>query len=174
MKAGVHVKFNHLPQLKKKLKSLNKQTFQIGYWKEQGYHETKGEYESDPILYTDLMYILHNGSRARNIPPRPVLFNTVFMYNQPEKDRSFKKLLRNYFKVSELKAPKITASVLLDNAAGYYVKTMRGYYGNSGLLKSNHPITISQKQRNTPLLWSGDLRDNLSYKTSINGVLVTP
>lgn len=66
----------------------------------------------------------------------------------------------------------------MKNIGGDYVQKVRAGFGDTSKLKSNSEFTQMLKFEagvlaNNPLIWTGELRDNLSY--SIDGIeVITP
>ena len=90
---------------------------------------------------------------------------------KPVKSTPFLKDLNKYLSHLDGK-PKISAMGVMANLGGEYVEVFRNIMGSS-MLPDNKPSTIAQKGgRNTPLVDTGDLKANMSYR--INGVVVTP
>lgn len=165
------VKFNHLGNLKKRIKALDKQKAEIGYFASQGTHPSG-------LTYTGLFALQSFGSSSTGLPPRPVMEYT-FADHPVKKNTTFKRDLHKYFSNIKNTHPPITITLLLENVSGDYVEKIRGNFGNTSILEDNAPVTQRIKAAaglsptNSPLIWSGNLRDNLSY--SINGEsVITP
>lgn len=166
------IKQNNLPHLLSRLRELQKSQGSIGYYNEQGEHSTSG------LRYVDLFGIQSFGSTKVKIPPRPVLDLTFDLYNPLSKNMTLKRDLKLYFSNIKSKTPRIKAEQILENVLGDYVEKVRSYFADPTKIESNSAFTQWLKEKNglvpnSPLVWSGELRDNLSYK--INGQpLVTP
>lgn len=160
---------NHLPNLKKRLEDLNKSKLSVGYFPSNGVHAPS------EMTYSNLFAILSFGSRARNIPPRPILDLTFNLYNPIRTNPELKAYLKKYFSSINKKTPPISMSLVIDEIGGDYVQKVRRGFGDTAKLVSNKPAVIASKNgRNTPLIDTGALRDNLSYVNSFNGTLITP
>lgn len=166
------VKKNHIPNLIQRFKELDKAKFKVGYWETQGRHPSGLTY---PTLFTILSY----GSSSAGIVARPVLDLEFSTFSPLDKNLMLKNKLKLYFSNIKSKTPRITITKMLSAVAGDYVEKTRNSFGDLSKLASNTPFTIYLKQRagvspsNNPLVWTGDLRSNLSY--SINGQpIVTP
>lgn len=166
------IKKNNIPNLILRLKELQKAQGSIGYYAEQGEHSTAG------LRYVDLFGIQSFGSTKVKIPPRPVLDLTFSLYDPLSKNMTLKRDLKLYFSNIKSKTPRIKAEQILENVLGDYVEKVRSYFADPTKIESNSAFTQWLKEKNglvpnSPLVWSGELRDNLSYK--INGQpLVTP
>ncbi|AHK11558.1 hypothetical protein S140_151 [Shewanella sp. phage 1/40] len=168
----VKLKNNHIPNLMKRFKSLHKKKFEVGYFPENGVHPSG-------LTFTGLFAIQSFGSRSANIPARPVLDQEFMTYTPLNTNALLKSQLKLYFSGISSKTPVISSNKLLANVAGDYVQKVRAGFGDTTRLTSNAPSTQEQKATygvsppNNPLVWTGVLRDNLSY--SINGQsIVTP
>ena len=165
------IKSNHVSNLLERLKQLQKQSAQIGYFAESGTHPSGLDY---PTLYAIHAY----GSPSANIPRRDPLGDTFEIWEPLNKDVKLKIDLKTYFSNIKSNTPRIKAQQVVANLMGRYVVKVRDVFGDTGKLESNSAFTQWLKEKNglepnSPLIWSGELRDNLSYK--INGQpLVTP
>ena len=166
------IKRNLIPNLLSRLRDLQKDQGSIGYYAEQGQHSTSG------LSFVDMIAIHSFGSTKVKIPPRPVLDLTFSLYDPLSKNMTLKRDLKLYFSNIKSKTPRIKAGQILENVLGDYVEKVRSYFGDPTKIESNSAFTQWLKEKNglvpnSPLVWSGELRDNLSYK--INGQpLVTP
>jgi hypothetical protein len=159
---------NHIPNLRKRLKDLNKQSVSVGYFPANGVHAPA------KMTYANLFAIMSFGSSKKNIPARPILDLTFALYNPLTTNTDVKKYLKKYFSNISKKTPPMKISKLLDNIGGDYVQKTRMGFGDTSKLVSNSSNTIARKGgRDTPLIDTGALRANLSYITSFNGNLVT-
>lgn len=162
---------NNIPNLIKRFKELGKSKIEIGYWATQGLHNSG-------MLYPTLMAIHEFGAPSVGIPSRPVLTDTFSIWSPLDKNMMLKKQLKLYFSNIKSKTPKMSATLMMERVSGNYVDIVRSNFGDSGKLVANAPLTQALKSAagadpSKPLIWTGDLRDNLSY--SINGqTIVTP
>jgi hypothetical protein len=157
---------NNFPNLIKRLKELHNSSLDVGYFPENGVHPSG-------LTYSGLFAIHSFGSTKAHIPARPVLDLNFERYNNPKNNLLLKRLLKQYLSHIDRKTPPIKLSVMLTKVAGDYVQTTRDLFGNTSVLVGNAYSTIAKKGFDAPLIFQGDLRDNLSY--SINGkAVVTP
>lgn len=167
----VKLKNNHLPNLMKRFRDLHKKKFEVGYFMSQGVHPSG-------LTFSGLFALQSFGSSSAHIPARPVLNQEFEMYTPLKDNPLLRKQLKKYFSNISAKAPTITVTQMLSNVAGDYVHKVRAGFGDTGRLASNAVSTQRLKTAagvtpNSPLIWDGNLRDNLSY--SINGEpIVTP
>lgn len=168
----LRIKKNFIPHLIERLRQLEKQSAQIGYFAENGIHPSGLDY---PTLYAIHAY----GSPSANIPRRDPLGDTFEIWEPLNKDIKLKMDLKNYFSNIKSKTPRIKAQQVVANLMGRYVVKVREVFGDTGKLESNSAFTQWLKERagvnppNNPLVWTSSLKNNLSYK--INGQpLVTP
>lgn len=64
------------------------------------------------------------------------------------------------------KSGNIDPTNVLENFATSLSNGIKSTFGNPSILPSNSPFTIKQKGANTPLVETGELRDNLAYKVT--------
>ena len=151
-----------LPVLEKRIIEISKLPLDVGYFASQGVHEESG------LTYANLAAIQHKGIAGKMVARR---FFDIGLAFKPVKSTPFLKDLNKYLSHLEGK-PKISAMGVMANLGGEYVEVFRNIMGSS-MLPDNKPSTIAQKGgRNTPLVDTGDLKANMSYR--INGVVVTP
>jgi len=168
------LKKNNIPNLKHRIKELSKQKLSYGYYESQGYHDTQVP-NAKPIKYVDLIRIHEGGSVKNNLPARPVLSISAFLFKP---SRQFKNILKKYFSNIDRKTPPIKAQFVYESLGKELVAYGRTIFGNKQHLYPLADTTIAYKESvgatytSDPLLAWGDLRANLSY--SINGVVVTP
>lgn len=165
------VKYNHIPNLIRRFRELDKAKFSIGYYQENGTHPSS-------LTYATLFAIHEYGAPSVGIPSRPALTQNFSMWNPLDKNLLLKKQLKLYFSNIKLKSPKVSLSTMLSVVAGDYVMSTRDVFGSTSLLASNSAFTQyikakSGKVPDSPLIWSGNLRDNLSYRIN-NQPIVTP
>jgi len=164
-------KFNHIGKLVKRFKDLNKASFSVGYYPENGIHPSS-------LSFAGLYAIHAFGSETANIPPRDPLVDTFNMWEPLNSNKLLKKQLKLYFSNIKASTPRITVTTMLSKISGEYVQSVRAVFGDESKLTPNAAFTNYLKERSnikphSPLLWSTSLRDNLSY--SVNGeAVVTP
>lgn len=142
-------------QHSKKLTSISGEGVEVGHFQEQGEHYSG-------YTFVELMYYHHTGSDPRGdqpVQPRPVLnFLRAFLNLS---DPKYNRAIRNWFK-----RPPSSAShgKLLADIGALISEEEKAIFGNSALL------TVTDNP--TPLVDTGDLRDKVAYKTSVNKVVV--
>lgn len=172
-------KKNYFPNLKKRIKKLEKEKVFIGWTKSMGLHDkSKYPYESkDPLTYTQLAAIMEYGQR--HVGMRGFFFrDKMLALNPPESNDKMKSSFHKYFSNIHLKAPKIKVQAVLECIGGEYVENFRNILGNRSHLRPLKPSTITYKSAigtpspNSPIAGFGSFEKATSYK--INGVLVNP
>lgn len=169
---GLRLKKSHLGNLAARLKALDNQHVKVGWFPENGVHPPSG------LTYAGLAAIHHFGAKSVKIPRRPILDLTFSLYHPIKRNAIMGVWISDYFDDIHKKKPtKVTLQKLLDFIGGDYVEKTRAGFGNSFKIQSNTPMTIAHKsvnKINSPLIDTGMLRDELSYITTYNGLLVTP
>lgn len=170
MRAVTKQTHNYLNQLKKRLQELNKSTVEVGYFPSQQHYSG--------LSMAGLFAIHSGGAPSVGIPARPAM-EIALMFNPVNKNITIKRDLSKYFSKISHKYPPIRFTQLLENVGGDYVDKIRAVFGDTSKLDSNSFWTQQAKKSagvvpsNNPLVWTGSLRDALSY--SINGwQIVTP
>lgn len=154
-----------------RFKELDGKQVSVGYWESQGLHPSG-------LSYVGLFTIQSFGAPSVNIPPRPVLDIEFEIYSPPSKNYIIKSGLAKYLSNISNRIPPIKFTKVLENIGGDYVQKVRSGFGNTSKLDSNSEFTQALKasyglKPNSPLIWTGELRDNLSY--SIDGIeVITP
>lgn len=152
-----------------RLKALNGKRVEVGYFAQQGVHTTA------KLTYPNLMALMEWGSPSTNMPSRPVLSDTFGIYEKPSKSILLRNGIKHYFSAIHRKNPPIDFSKVLSNIGKDYVQKVRTNFGDLSKLEDNNPYTQRLKEYagvkgNNPLIWTGELRDNLSF--SIDGIIV--
>lgn len=157
---GINLLEDYTKELESRLLELEKQEVFIGVTPEQGTHEPSG------LNYTDLLWIHDNGIPDKNIPPRPVAEWSLLTF---EDDSSLAKPLKTY--LSDLsKKPNISLENVVKPFAYSMWQTGYDVFGNLNYLESNAESTIKKKGKNSPLIDTGELRDE--WGVYINNVKV--
>lgn len=171
-------KKDNFKNLRRRIKDLARHNVKVGYFSEQGLHDTERETTGERLTYTQLAAIHFGGSIKNNIPARPVLDIAVAL--EPlRNNKELKTLLKRYFSsIDKLRAP-IKATIVLEKIGGIFVDTGRDIFGDNTYLTKLEPATIKQKEKRgakyttEPLMEWGSLRNNLSFRID-NGVIMTP
>lgn len=145
-------KTKNFEKLENKIKRLVKENVESGYFKEQPDHPTAD------MSYAQLMAIHEYGYGG--LPERPVREITM----SSMKGEVGKIIKRNLFRLSEEK--------LLDLIGKNTTELAKSIFGESPPLEPNSDYTIDMKGFDAPLIDSGVLRENWSYRVSINGKIV--
>lgn len=145
-----------LPELKRRIRSLEGREVDIGMFAEQGKHEDSG------FKYVDLFRHLSEGNPAKNLPPRsPLLVASVL--NPPNTSplrRNLKKLLTNLSGKSPMTPDKV-----LENTGEFYRKKVRDVFGDESKLAPKAKRTKERSESpNTPLINTGDLASKVAFK----------
>ena len=165
------LKKNNIPNLISRFKALNKSRIQVGYFQENGIHPSG-------LTFSGLYAIHAFGSASANIPQRDPLVDNFTIWNPLHKNITIKTQLKLYFSNIKSKTPRVKVTTMLSKIAGDYVQSTRVVFGDESKLTPNAAFTKYIKERSgknpdSPLIWDGTLRDNLSYK--INGQnIITP
>jgi len=142
----------------KAIKKLDSQKVEVGHF--------KGEVHSTADMsYVELMQIHHVG-RPGSFPPRPVLdvlkFRNRDLLGQGEIKRAMKKWVRGDMKPEDTKE-------LLNTYGRYLRNSEKAIFGKPLALSANAPSTVIKKGgRNTPLVDTSELKDNVGFRTSLN------
>ena len=156
LKISVQKKGNSLQKLVKNFHKIDGEFVETGHFKEQGKHYSG-------LTYPELMSVHHNGGNPSGnapLPPRPVL-DLLHFRNQNLSDPKIKGYIRDW-----RKRPLSEASnkILLDQIGRILAIREKRIFG-SPTLASN---AVPPKDRNQPLVETGDLKSKVSYKTSID------
>lgn len=148
----------NLAKLVKKLKALNKQKVEFGYFQEQGIHTPSNLY------FTELMRIHEDGL---GVSVRPVLgIHTPYGYTikgQMESS-SFTKMTSNWLK-DYVRNIDMTNDRLADKFSMWAVHSAGDIFGQSPPLRYTY--------NETPLIDTGELSDNFAWRVSWQGVIRT-
>lgn len=152
---------NKIPDLLKKIKKLNDQKVEIGYFEEQGKHP------NSDVGYAQMAAWLEYGTIKTR--PYPLFHRVIEFYENPRSSKIIKKALKDYFKVSSTSDYTV---VLKSVGQGYLNIIKRGMGKPSVVGNSNAPSTIAIKGKDSPWIDTGILKSKISYK--FNGQLFTP
>ena len=156
IKAKIVRKGNSLGKMKANVKKIDKQNVKVGYFPEQGLHNSG-------LPYATLMAIQEFGTDT--VPSRPI-FQITASTRPPQREPKVKEAVKEW---SKLLTTKDNSKDLLDTIGKNYQGALVGLFGDSSVLSPNADTTIRLKGRDEPLVDSGELRDNLTYKSSIGG-----
>lgn len=150
----------NLEKLIAKLEDLNKQSVETGVFLSQGEHPDAG------MSFVDLARMHEEGDG--NFPPRtvrPMVMNTI-------KSEPFLQKTANY--LNRYLYHNNSLNYTLSYIGQDMVTIGKSFFGviNNPYMKQNAPYTISKKEKDTPLVDEGYLRDAWAYKTSINSMVV--
>lgn len=140
------------------LKAAHKATVEVGYFKEQGKHPTT----RNNLSYAELMAMQELREDGHD---RPLL-----TYGYIENEGNFEEnILDNIQDFMYNGAWGKTHSIkkYLDNIGKFQLKSLKALFGDSSFLKPNTTSTSLRKGFQAPLIETGALRDNLSYRESI-------
>lgn len=146
---------NNFDGLKKRIRRLQNEKVFYGYFAEQGSHS---EWNID---YAELMAIHEYGTE--DIPARPVFSITLFQAKN-SRNPVIKSALSKYF--YKLETSFDPNRPLADIGQGFGRMT-GDKFGDSNVLIPNADYTVSEKGFDSPLVWTGELRANIAYKTTI-------
>ena len=154
MEVKVQKNRNRLQELVKGLQKLDKDFVEVGHFKEQGTHYSG-------FSYPKLMEIHHNGGNTAGsspLPPRPVL-DILFFRNRNLTDMMFKRAFKAW---GGRTLGTRSNGILLEDLGKVLQDKERKIFGSSDLA----PNAVPPKNRNEPLVATGDLRSKVAYRTS--------
>lgn len=149
---------NRLENLVKNIEDINKQTVDIGFFKQQGTHP-----ESGNLTYPELMAI--HELREKGDPLR----RPVFEVSVQKRGKKFQKEATDIFKSYVDKwatGRRLSPKTLLGEIGESGIKMVKPTFGDIGLLKPNTEGVAKSKGKNTPMVDFGYLKEALAYKTS--------
>lgn len=159
MPSKVTMKRNgNLAKLVKKLKALNRQKVEFGYFQEQGIHTPSNLY------FTELMRIHEDG---QGVSVRPVLGNPHAWPHTVKgqmETSTFTALTANWLK-DYVRNIDMTNDRLADKFSMWAVHTAGDIFGQSPPLRYTY--------NETPLIDTGELSDNFAWRVSWQGVIRT-
>lgn len=164
---GIHGKVikkgNGFDNILKSFLTLHKQNVEIGYFEEQGVHE------SSKMTYPQLMNFHEYGDAEGKVPPRPVFHIVAYSdTNDPKNNTSIIKGVRNFSKLSQTKNANKNAELLLNMIGEVYKNAITDVFGKSPPLEKNNDAYAATKPNgNQPLILTGDLKNHVAIKTSI-------
>lgn len=145
---------NQFQKLVQQIKKIDKESVQVGHFREQGLHPSG-------FTYAQLMAIHHNGGNPSGntpLPPRPVL-DILFFKNQQLTDPKFK----NAFKAWKKRSSNDSSDeMLLEDIGRILREKEKAIFGSSELA----PNAVPPKSTNNPLIDTGALKSKVAYKTS--------
>ena len=146
-------RYNDLKKIKKHFQDISNQYAQSGYFDGE-------QHPTIDMSLATLALVHENGSE--HIPSRQLFAKasaSLVTGGMTKVDVDIKRLVKQVGKIS----PNI------DLVGADITKFIRNMFGDTSILLENAPLTIKLKGgRNTPLVDTGELRDNLGYKTSKN------
>ena len=156
LSVGVQKRGNRLQELTKQFHKIDGESVEVGHFEKQGKHPSG-------FTYAELMAIHHNGSNPSGtapVPPRPVL-DLLFFRNQNLSDPAFKQAFK------EWRGRTLSArsnDILLEDIGRILRDKEKEIFGSSALA----PNAVPPKDRNEPLVATGDLKSKVAYKISTN------
>lgn len=146
-------KGNQFDKLIKQVRNLNNESVKVGHFNSQGKHDSG-------MTYPELMALHHTGNPEANLPPRMVLailFNKFRKLQAPEIRRAFKSW-------GNRKKGENSDRMLLNDIGSFLRDEEKKIFGSNVLA----PNAVPPKNRNNPLIETGDLKSKVAYKTSID------
>jgi hypothetical protein len=147
---------NSLQKITQQFHKIDNESVEVGHFKEQGTHPSG-------FTYAQLMALHHNGgnpSGSAPIPPRPVL-DLLFFKNSNLSDPKFAAAFKAW---RGRTLSESSNGILLAQIGIILRKKEKAIFGSSALA----PNAVPPKDRNDPLVDTGELRSKVAYKTSIN------
>ncbi len=148
---GIELLEDYTKELERRLKELEKQEVFIGVKAEQGTHQPSG------LNYTDLLWIHDIGSSK--LPARPVAEWTLLSFN---KDKTLRDGLKKFLSDIDKPSSPISAKEAVTPFTNAMWRAGYNVFGNLNYLESNAEYTIDRKGFNSPLIETGELRDQWS------------
>lgn len=147
--------------LMKAVKNIAKSTVKVGFFAEQGKHYSG-------FSYPALMYLHEvHGIPASNGKVYRRAFETAMQIDRKLLIAQAQKNLKRMLSTGQTNPDLVLSQFGKDS-----IKSLKKVFGNPSLLPPNTPSTIKSKGgRNTPLVDTSYLVDNLAYKTSNRGGL---
>lgn len=160
---GLKIKKNHLPELKKRIRMLERTSVEVGVFDKSKYRDTS-------YNYVTLFSYLSGGNPSKNLPPRPAL-QLAFTFN-PLSSSPLKKDLAKYLSTINRKKSKPALMRVLEGVGKFYRNKTVRLFGNTSALASNSDFTQKWKESqgykgNNPLIMkggAGSLRSKVAYK----------
>lgn len=144
-----------LKRLQRNLSNINGEDVEVGYF--------NGEQHSEADLsYASLALILEKGTRDGTIPAR-FLFETIAILNAPNTSLQARNIITRG--IASL-GRRNSAAATLDSLGRLYQQLLQDAMGMSPPLISNAPSVVERKGRNSPYEDTGELQENLGYRTS--------
>lgn len=140
--------------LKSSLRKLQKAYSQYGYFSSQGKHHSGLKFP----------YLAAIHEFGLDQPRRPVFQITAMTKGDLIMGNTKLALKRDFKRIA--RGMSIKFEDTLDTFATTGMKLTKRNFGKTPPLKSNSQATINLKGRNSPLIDTGELMDNMSYKTS--------
>jgi hypothetical protein len=162
--AKITKKSNKLDEMVKQLMLIHNKKVEVGHFAEQGVHSKTG------LSYIEMMKLHHTGyqiSAFQFVPPRPVLDVLGFKIRNL-KNITLRKIIKNW---SKREFNLFSHKKLLEDLGIAIGKIERGIFGNTSLLESNAPLTIAIKGKDAPLVDTGELKNKVAFKTSIDNTV---
>lgn len=146
-------KGNQLEKLLKQVRNLNKESVQVGHFRESGKHPSG-------FTYPELMAIHHAGNPETNLPARPVL-DILFFRNR----RLTANAIDMAFKAWGKRKLNASSNKKLLSDLGMYIRDEEKKIFGSSVLAPN---AVPPKSFNSPLVDTGELKSKVAYKTSLD------
>jgi len=146
---------NKFNQLVKRIRNLANESVEVGHFAQQGTHHSG-------MSYPELMRLHHTGGSSSGvpIPPRPV--QTILKFRNTKLAKpGINKAFRDYAK---RKSNRASTGKLLSDIGVFLRDEEKKIFGSPDLA----PNAVPPKDRNNPLIVTGDLKNKVAYRTSMN------
>ena len=148
---------DNFTELEKRIRAVEKTDAFVGYDRNES-----GIHEESKLPYADLIAILSAGVSSKNMPARPIFRYAMKSYDI--KASSLRRDLKKYLSNIGSPTPAISLDKVYTNWAKGFSKEVLDIFGENPPLAKNSEETIARKGgRNTPLVDTEDLKDNLGY-----------
>lgn len=142
-----------------------------GSYTEVGYFDSQGIHTGSGLAFTHLADIHEHGRMIEHpngysirIPPRPVLKQGMLSTRSGLKTS---RVVKRSFRAWKTKLEKTgNPESLLDAIGQLGVRSVRQIFGSTTFLHPNAESTVNYKGFDKPLIYKGELRRNVAYRTS--------
>jgi len=142
-----------MKELLKGVNKLEKNAVEIGYFDGK-------QHEGSGMSLATLMTLLEYGSNDGKIPAR-FAFTQISQTDSPKRNKALKSILKKGIAQSLRTG---NSDVLLEVLGKKYMKSIRSIFGDTSRLISNAKLTQKLKGRDEPLVDTGELLSELTYR----------
>lgn len=148
-------KSKDLQKLERNLEKLHNEYVEVGYF--------NGEMHSnDKLSYASLMTVMEFGRIDNSIQPFHLFQNLTYIYD-PVGTTELRMLIK---KALQSLMTRDVSTKLLTDIGRFYQRKARSMFGVPSMTRDNEAGWAERKGGNNPLILTGELRDNLGFRTS--------